>query len=177
MNEFEKDIIVKAGDKKSIEEFCNATWQPLYRYIYYKVQNKEEAEDIIQETYIKAISYMQKNHINMNKCMAFLKTVALNVLRDRWRKNKRKGKVINLDEVTLKEDRIEDSTENMIQREIIENALGLLNDEQRTVIELRILKGYSVADTAKAMNKKEGTVRVLQYRALQNLRKVLKKDY
>lgn len=120
---------------------------------------------------------MQKNHINMNKCMAFLKTVALNVLRDRWRKNKRKGKVINLDEVTLKEDRIEDSTENMIQREIIENALGLLNDEQRTVIELRILKGYSVADTAKAMNKKEGTVRVLQYRALQNLRKVLKKDY
>lgn len=97
MNEFEEDIIVKAGDKKSIEEFCNATWQPLYRYIYYKVQNKEEAEDIIQETYIKAISYMQKNHINMNKCMAFLKTVALNVLRDRWRKNKRKGKVINLD--------------------------------------------------------------------------------
>lgn len=45
MNEFEKDIIVKAGDKKSIEEFCNATWQPLYRYIYiikFKIRRKQK---------------------------------------------------------------------------------------------------------------------------------------
>lgn len=60
---------------------------------------------------------------------------------------------------------------------LIQNALKLLNEEQHTVIDLRILKGYSVADTAKKMDKTEINVRVLQYRALQNLTKILKNDY
>ena len=38
------------GDHKSIEQICLTTWEPLYRFIYYKVQNREEAEDITQET-------------------------------------------------------------------------------------------------------------------------------
>jgi len=42
------------------------------------------------------------------------------------------------------------------------------------VVELRILKGYSVTETAKIIDKKETTVRVLQYRALKNLASILK---
>lgn len=177
MKESEKKIKVKVDDKNSIGQLCDSTWKPLYSYIYYKVQNREEAEDIIQETYIKAISYMQKNDINMDKCMAFLKTIALNVIRDRWRKNRREGIAVNLDDINPKETAIEDHTEDMGRREVIENALSLLSEEQRTVIDLRILKGYSVADTARIMNRKEGNVRVLQYRALQNLRKIFKDNY
>lgn len=36
----------KEGDLKAIENICVVTWEPLYRFIYYKVQNREEAEDI-----------------------------------------------------------------------------------------------------------------------------------
>ena len=124
MREFEKTNVVKVDDEKSIEELCDATWEPLYRFIYFKVQNREEAEDIIQE-----------------------------------------------------EIAIEDAIEDMAKRQVIENALKLLDEDQRTVIDLRILKGYSVADTAKLMNKKEHNIRVLQYRALQNIRKIFNKEY
>lgn len=41
------------GDRDAIEKICLDTWEPLYRFIYYKVQNREEAEDITQETYIR----------------------------------------------------------------------------------------------------------------------------
>jgi RNA polymerase sigma-70 factor (ECF subfamily) len=172
MRESEKNNIVKVDDERSIEQLCDDTWESLYRFIYFKVQNREETEDIIQESYLKAISFMQKNNVEIDKCMGFLKTTSLNVLRDKWRKNKRQGIVLDFDNINPEEAAIEDTTENIAQHEVIENALNLLNEEQHTVIDLRILKGYSVADTAKVMNKKEDNIRVLQYRALQNLRKI-----
>lgn len=48
---------------RTIEKICDDTWKPLYQYIYYKVQNQEEAEDIVQETYVRAIPYIQKGKI------------------------------------------------------------------------------------------------------------------
>ncbi|AOT70671.1 RNA polymerase sigma factor [Geosporobacter ferrireducens] len=176
MMEGEKIIKAQEGDIKAIEEICSVTWEPLYRFIYYKVQNREEAEDITQETYFKAISYMQKSNIRIDKHIAFLKTVALNVLRDKWRKNKRQRINVNLETINPKDTALGDPTEAVAEREAIENALNHLNEEQRTVIDLRIIRGYSVADTAKLMDKKENYVRVLQHRALQNLTKILKND-
>lgn len=163
-------------DEKSIEEICSSTWEPLYRFIYYKVQNRQEAEDITQETYAKAIAHFQKNNINIDKYIGFLKTVSMNVLRDKWRKSKRQGKIVDIEAIKPEEAAINDSTEESVQRELVQDALSSLKEEYRKVIDLRILKGYSVADTAKIMNKQEGTVRVLQYRALQNLAAILKRN-
>jgi len=165
-SEFDK---AREGDLKSIEEICASAWEPLYRYIYYKVQNREEAEDITQETFVKAISYLQKGNTRIEKYIIFLKNVSLNVIRDKWRKKKHQGTNINLDDVNPEVISLEDSAEISAQRELIKNALSRLNEEQRKVIELRILKGYTVTETARIMNKTEGAVRVLQYRSLQAL--------
>lgn len=80
----------------------------------------------------------------MNKFIGFLKTVSLNILRDKWRKNKRRGSIVNFDNINPESVAVEDCTEDMAQREVIQNALKLLNEEQRTVIELRILKGRKI---------------------------------
>ncbi|WP_245599871.1 RNA polymerase sigma factor [Paenibacillus harenae] len=163
-----------SADTKSIEEICSETWEALYRFVYYKVQNREEAEDITQETYAKAYSYLQKGKIAPNKYSAFLKTVAQNVLRDLWRKKKRRGTAVDLDAINPKDYAMDDPAESSAQRHVIESALTQLTMEQRTVIELRIIKGYSVADTAKLMNKQETAVRVMQHRALQLLAAIMK---
>lgn len=157
------------GDLECIEEICKKTWEPLYHFIYYRVQNREEAEDITQETYVRALSYLQKNSIDVNKYIAFLKTVALNILRDKWRKNKRRSVTVDIESVNPSWISTQAQTEASTQRITIKNALNKLGEQQQKVIELRIIKGFSVAETAKILNKKEGTVRVLQYRALQNL--------
>jgi len=162
------------SNNDSIEAICSSTWETVYRYIYYKVQNREEAEDITQETYAKALSYLKKGSINPDKYIGFLKTVALNVLRDLWRKKKRRGTHIDLESMNPLEHSIEDPSDISTERILIENALIQLNKEQRTVIELRIIKGHSVAETARIMNKKEVTIRVMQHRALQVLAAILK---
>ncbi|MFC5601753.1 RNA polymerase sigma factor [Sporosarcina koreensis] len=164
----------KGPNDTSIEEICRTTWKPLYQFIYYKVQNREEAQEITQETYIKAIPYLQKGRIDSAKHMSFLKTVALNLIRDSWRMKQRRGTPLHLDSITTPEAAVEDETRLSDERFLIEKALGQLNDEQRNVIELRILKGYSTAETAKLMGKTDGNIRVMQHRALQALAAIMK---
>jgi len=81
---------------------------------------------------------------------------------------------VNIEAISPEETAAEDTAEISAQRELIRKALGSLSEEQRMVVELRILKGYSVTETAKIIDKKETTVRVLQYRALKNLASILK---
>ncbi|NLZ94572.1 MAG: RNA polymerase sigma factor [Bacteroidales bacterium] len=167
----------KEGNFKSIEELCANTWEALYRFVYYRVQNREEAEDITQETYLKAISYLKNGDSSIKSVIAFLKTVALNILRDKWRRLKRQAICLNIDDISPEETATEDDTQINEQREIINSALNMLTVEQQFVIKLRIIKGYSVSETAGIMRKSKGAVRVLQYRALQALNKILKKSF
>jgi RNA polymerase sigma-70 factor (ECF subfamily) len=163
----------KEGDPKAIEKLCIATWEPLYRFVYYKVQNREEAEDITQETYVKTLNYLQKNKIPQEKFLSFMKTVSLNIIRDRWRKKKRGGGFLNFQEINLKEMTSGDQQNEVAQRLLLEAALAKLSREQQNILRLRIIQGYSVAETAKIVEKTEGAVRTAQYRALQALSQIL----
>lgn len=80
---------------------------------------------------------------------------------------------MDLDSLSQQETAVEDASETSIQRGLLENALSRLSEEQQKVIELRIVQGYSAAETGRLLNKKEGTVRVIQYRALQELAAIL----
>jgi RNA polymerase sigma-70 factor (ECF subfamily) len=55
----------------------------------------------------------------------------------------------------------------------VENALAGLGKDQREVLDLRIIKGYTVAETARLLGKTEAAVRTSQYRALQVLARLL----
>lgn len=169
------DVYKKAaeGDLDAIEKICLDTWEPLYRFIYYKVQNREEAEDITQETYVKTLKYFQKDKFPQENFMGFLKTVSLNVIRDRWRQKQRRGVSVNLQEINPQEVASDDKQNDIAQRLVLESALAKLSEEQRTIIDLRIIKGYSVAETAKLVGKTEGAVRTAQYRALKALAQIL----
>ena len=158
----------------SIEELCESTWKDLYRFIYYRVQNREEAEDITQETYTRAIDYINRTREKITNYSGFLKMISLNIIRDNWRVKQRRGANINIEDVNPEVLSAEDFAGASDDRAVIETTLASLTKEQQTVITLRILKGYSCAETAKIMNKKEGTIRVIQYRAIKRLAQILK---
>lgn len=160
-------------DLKSIEQICSATWEPLYRFIYFKVQNREEAEDITQETYVKTLNYLHEHKAPRENFLGFMKTVALNVLRDCWRQKKRRGIPVNFEQIRPEETAGMDQQKYITQRLQIENALSKLSEDQRAVLDLRIIKGYSAAETAKRVGKTEAAVRTSQYRALQALARIL----
>lgn len=162
-----------AGELKSIEQLCLDTWEPLYRFIYLKVQNREEAEDITQETYVRMLTYLQEHKASRDNLPGFMRTIALNILRDRWRQKKRRGITINIDEINPQETAGMDHQRDVARRLQIESALAKLSEDQRAVLDLRINRGHSVAETAKMVGKTEAAVRTSQYRALQALARIL----
>ncbi|HHV12234.1 MAG TPA: sigma-70 family RNA polymerase sigma factor [Clostridiales bacterium] len=166
----------RQNSKEMIEKLCADTWRELYRFIYYRVQNREEAEDITQETYARAISYLNRTDTRILEYSSYLKTIAVNIIRDQWRAKQRRGDSVNLEDVRPEEIAQEDFSGSLSDRAQIKEAIGQLGKEQQTVIDLRIIKGYSVKETARLMRKKEGTVRVLQFRAVQALTKLLEAE-
>jgi RNA polymerase sigma-70 factor (ECF subfamily) len=172
------DEIKKAseGHLKSIEQICSSMWEPLYRFIYYRVQNREEAEDITQETFVRFLANWQEQPAARGNLPAFLKTISLNLMRDRWRQKQRRGKEIDILKIDPAEIAAIDEQKIIIDRMQVENALTQLSPEQREILNLRIIKGHSVAETANLMGKTEAAVRTAQYRALKVLAQIIAEE-
>ncbi|GAA0371828.1 RNA polymerase sigma factor [Bacillus horti] len=148
--------------------------QEIYMYVYYRVYNKQEAEDITQEAFLKVIRASKRYEDRDTKGMiALLKTTARNLVVDSWRKQNTSAKhvYVELDMLDLTEqERIEDLVE---QKDEIRRALQLLNHEQRKIVKYRLLQGFSIAETAKLMGKSISAIKTTQHRSIQFLRGVL----
>jgi RNA polymerase sigma-70 factor (ECF subfamily) len=44
------------GDRAALEEICGREWRPIYDLVYYAVQNRDEAQDLTQEVFLRALS-------------------------------------------------------------------------------------------------------------------------
>lgn len=146
----------------------------IYNYIYYRVYNKQEAEDITQEAFFKLIRAEKRYEDRpVSSIVALLKTIARNLIVDNWRKqnNGANHVYIELDEyVPAEQPCIEKKVE---QRDEVKRALDLLNQEQQKIIRYRLLDGFSIAETAQLMGKSVSAIKTTQYRSIQYLRRTL----
>lgn len=162
-----KQLLNFKTNEKQLSLWCNQTWPELYRYIYNRVQNREEAEDVTQETYMKILAKYSYPEL---LSIAYLKTTALNIIRDRWRRKRTSGTQVPLEEALLAG---ENEISKVLDSTYIEEALRQLPKDQQTVLELRLINSYSRAETAQKMNKSEDAIRGLQYRAIRKLRELM----
>lgn len=172
-------MVPKQNDKGQVRHIISSAddvsrydWEELYRFIYYKVQNREEAEDITQEAYARAYTFLEKSDMVILDYSSYLKTIATNIIRDRWRSHKR-TKNMNIEEADPNLLAVDDFTDAVVDRALVENSIKALSKDQQMVLELRIIKGYSTKETARLMDKKTGYIRVLQHRAVKALARLL----
>ncbi len=151
-------------------------WLQLYRYVYARVQNRQEAEDLTQEAYLRAIARgrtpegQSPGGPGDSPSRSYLQMVALNLIRDRWRRHRAHGVEVPLEEAFLGRP---DVADDAVHRAWVRSLVAGLLAEHRTVLELRIVAGYSRAETARRMGRTEDSIRGLQYRAIQALRRLM----
>lgn len=151
-------------------------WKEIYLYIYYRTNNKEEAEDIAQETFMKAIRSEHRYKDQDVTVIALLKTIARNLMIDRWR-NKQKRPITTQMEPHIMFESDEKGPEELISdKDEVRYALSLLNEDQQQIIKYRILQGYSIKKTAELLGKTESYIKVNQFRAIEFIRNQLKND-
>lgn len=171
------------GNESALEMLINRHQKDIFAYIFYKVLNKDLANDIFQDTFIKIIVTLKKGRYNEEgKFILWAKRIAHNLVIDHYRL---KAKNRNISETTYQSeefsilDFIQEPSENveeeMVTRQINEDLaklLVLLPEKQQEVIRLRFFDGMSfkeIADhTECSINTTLGRVRY----ALINLRKI-----
>lgn len=161
------------GVSVDLEQFVKDLWPEIYRFIYYKVQNKEEAEELTQDTFKRVLPKISQNKVEENKLKAYVFQAARNLLKDLWRRRSKKPKMVNLEEVQnspLLNHKMGDEYE---ERMVINQAMTSLSRDYRNILTLRIVEGYSVKEAAEIMGRTPGAIRSLQYRAVQSLKELL----
>ena len=139
----------------------------IYRFIYARVGNRPDAEDLTAQVFVRAVEQLDTER-EPGQIAAWLYRVAHNTTADYWRAFYRLP-LVGVDHVAPgwePADAGPQAAPDDRPAIRVQGLLGRLPDHYRRVLELRFMERLSVAETARAMGISSGNARVLQYRAL-----------
>ncbi|MDQ7092032.1 RNA polymerase sigma factor [Desulfosporosinus sp. PR] len=152
------------------EEWYRQTMPRLYRFIYSRLQNHPDSEDIVQETYVRCLK--SRGAETTLPSYPYLRETAQNLIYDRFRQLKT-HLVSPLDQESTD---LKTTEDNVMAKTFVQDLLHSLPPDQRQVLQLRLVEGYSRKETAMRLGCSEDSVRGLQYRAIQKLRSLMRKE-
>ena len=155
-------------DVQEFQRFYQEKVGLIYRYVYSKVGNKEEAEDLTSEIFLKAVSGIDQQR-SPQSMQNWLFLIARVIIADHWRAHYRLPKS-SLDELlevgwegpTEKEP----ATISSGPADRVQRLLQALPEHYREVLTCRFLLNLSIKATASRMGLTVANVKVLQFRAL-----------
>ncbi|OZM57166.1 RNA polymerase sigma factor SigX [Lottiidibacillus patelloidae] len=165
--------------KEQFNELYEKFHQEIFRFLVYMVKDKQHAEDLVQEVYIKVLdSYDRFRGQSSERTWIYsiARHVAIDWLRKQQRRKKRgffqaeidDEQFIIKDDAPLPEELLTQS-ETM---KAIYQALENCTVDQKTVVILRYIQGLSISETAQTLNWSESKVKTTQHRAIKRLKKL-----
>lgn len=166
------------GDAEAFGQLYEHYAPRVFRYLFANLDDRLDAEDLTEEVFLKVWGALPGYRQRGIPFGGFVFRVARNTLIDHYRRSHRRGPRLSLSEEQVDQGQ-PDPAERMttkLERAQVRRLLSGLNDDQRTVLSLRFLAGLTPDETARAMGKSPGAVRVLQHRALNAVRKLLTEE-
>ena len=162
------------GNQSAFTQLYDIHFDKIYRYIYFRVKNQPEAEDLTQEVFIKALKNIGSYKLGKTPFAAWLFRIAHNQVIDYARKAVRQrtspleeaATVIGSDDPVV-------TTEQRWEIAELNVAIAELSPAQQEVISLRFIAELAISDVAKILGKSEGTIKALQFNGTASLRKLL----
>ena len=146
----------------------------VYRHVHYRVSAVADVEDITQEVFIRAWKAIDRYKFRGAPFAAWLITIARNLIADHYRAKKKLASSERVDDFSsIAEIDPQVDAEVVLNQIYVKRAIFKLKKEKQKVILMRFIDGFSYAEIAKTLNKSEGAIRVIQYRALKELRQIL----
>ncbi len=168
------------GCEKSLELLVNKHKFKLYNFIYSKVLNKDNAEDLFQETFIKVIKTLKRGVYNEEgKFLPWVMRIAHNLVIDFFRKNKRFpsfDKNDNYDVFQIIQDDNPSAERILIDRQVLNDLQKIiikLPDDQKEVLDMRLYKEMSFKEISEITGVSINTALGRMRYAIINLRKLI----
>ena len=168
----------KKGDPEAFGALYTQYLTPIYRFIYFRVKNKEETEDLAQQVFLKAWNAIDRYEQQGYAFSAWLYVIARNSITDHWKK--KKAVLVDEPETTFEHIKSDDDIEGDLirsqSREHLLRAMTKLSDEQQTILTLKFINELTNTEIEVITGKRQDAIRALQYRALKALKHILENE-
>lgn len=176
-----QDLLYKAkqGDSEAFGSLYEAYFTPIYRYIFWRLRNKELTEDLVQTVFVKVFQKIDQFKDQGKNPLAYFFTVSRNLIID----YQRKSKAVSLEELAVqgfeapdKKRGLAEDVGDKLKLEKIIKALEDLAEDQREVIIMKFINDLPNEEISRLTGKKEAAIRQLQCRALKILKEKFKPE-
>jgi RNA polymerase sigma-70 factor (ECF subfamily) len=179
-------VLARSGSEKAYRELLDRYQRPVFSLVYRMVRDRERAEDIAQETFIKVFNHLDRYNPKY-KFSSWIFKIASNLAIDQLRKKELPTVSLDGSRHARTDDEIEATRINVESRdenphelleakelgEEIEGAIGQLRPEYRTAVVLRHVEGRPYEEIAEIMDIPLGTVKTYIHRARTELKETL----
>lgn len=159
------------GDRRAFGTIFRICYEDIYDYVIRRVGNRSDAEDITMKVFTKGLEAVANYEDRGYSVRAWLYRIAHNAVVDHYRVLKKDVELENIPEL---EDEARDVEKDLLYREDLSELyreIRKMSPAQAEVLILRFMEDMSVSETAMILDKKEVTVRALQFKGIKNLRK------
>jgi len=166
----ERELVEKSKvDRSAFAELYASYAERLYNYIYSRVHNREDAEDLTSLTFMLALEAIEKYEWRNLPFGAWLFRIASNQIAVYYRKKKN---LQSIEDLAIADSALDPERETMRigDQLMIQKAINRLNPDQQKVIRMRYSQGMKNREIAEVMGRTEGAVKLLIHRATNNLR-------
>lgn len=165
------------GNQEAFAALYQANVQTIFRYIYYRTNDIQLAEDLTADVFVQALEALPRYQDQGKPFIAWLYRIAQARVVDQYRKAARRPVDSELN------NRLpaiqSDADQAVLRRQtarVLREAISHLTPEQQSTVILRFIEGYSIEDTAQITGKPAGAVKSLQHRALRALARRLERS-
>ena len=148
----------------------------VYRYVFYRVRNEAEAEDVTSDVFMRALRAIPK-YEPRQAFLAWLYRIARNAVIDRSRRQAARQQVSFEDALAHPNaDQVVNPDAGLLagsDASVVQVAMQQLTPLQQEILVLRYVEGYDTKTISKLVGKRDGTIRGIEFRALSALRALI----
>jgi len=170
---------MRQGKTEIFSQIYQKYVERIYRFVFFKLATREDSEDITSQTFFQALNYLARPDAQVENLQAFLYRVARNQVADFYRA---RGQHLSDLEVGELAETVADSSldlsldfDRQLDIETVKKALTAINPSYQDAIIWYFVEEQTIAEISQILEKSQGTVRVLVFRAIKSLKEELKK--
>jgi RNA polymerase sigma-70 factor (ECF subfamily) len=165
----------QAGDRAAFAQLVDRYWDRLYRWLYHLTRDRHAAEDLAQETFLRALAAVKTFRAGSN-FRAWVFRIGHNNFVNQKRAERRTKHQLPDDAAELDAITAESSAEHREVLEVVSRAVADLPSDFRSALLLRVYEGMSFREVAETLGTTEETARWRVFKARQKLMKVLPQE-
>jgi RNA polymerase sigma-70 factor (ECF subfamily) len=173
----DEEKLIKAavgGDSSAFGSLYDHYQAMIYRFVVIKVGSREEAEDITHQVFLSAWQKVRTYKHQGHPFSSWLYRIARNQVIDHYRARKGEVSIDKIDpELFASVEHASDDLAKKFQLENVRKAIAALKTDYQDVIIMRFVEDISLKETAAILKKSEGAIKLIQHRAVKELKKAL----